>query len=288
MCPIQFCTLILIEWGSFRGPAPLQHILLNGQKTTGITLQSLDEKSFDHGIILAQTEQPGLPIPSPRQCTYSELLEFVTPKAAEMLVQGIKDRVFVPPLVDVGWYKPDDMKHAPKITPEDRRIDWIHWSSEMIDRRNRALGRLWSNIWVSNQKSKRFIFEDFEVVPRPEVMDAYLKSFCGVEQEQNFSQLVHFIVYSAREGQRRPQAYVDDGDTVIIATRCGKAVRVKEITVEGQSKGPASKVMQSIREEDDWRVLKKHGMRLPAVEQAREVRLDQPATTFCPRNKIPI
>lgn len=70
------------------------------------------------------------------------------PKAAEMLVQGIRDRTFVHPLQDVGWHKNDrqltELRHAPKITTEDRHIDWEKWTAEEILRRHRVIGPLWN------------------------------------------------------------------------------------------------------------------------------------------------
>ena len=241
---------------SFRGPAPLQHMLLAGEKVAGVTLQTLDEKSFDHGVILAQTQYPGLHIPSPDHCTYSDLLEFITPKAAELLVRGIKDRLFVPPLVDVGWLIPTPLIHAPKITPSDRQVDWLFWDSVTIDRCHRSLGRLWSNIWINSGIARRFVFEDFEIVPRPEAMLIYQKTMDAGIGEEDVDHSVHFMIYSTRDStERRPRAYVNDGDAIIIATRNGTAVRVKEITVDGETKKSASKVMQGTRVgASTWRV----------------------------------
>jgi methionyl-tRNA formyltransferase len=234
-------------------------MLLVGEKVTGITLQTLDERSFDHGVILAQTEHPGLRIPSPDICTYSDLLEFITPKAAELLVEGIKDRVFVPPLVEVGWPKPIHVMHAPKITPNDRQIDWLFWNASTIDRRHRALGRLWSTIWVNTETAKRFVFEDFEIVPRPEAMLMYQKILDS--GKENVDHTVPLMIYSTcGTTERRPRAYVNDGDAIIIATRNGTAVRVKEITVEGETRRTASKVMQGIQEDfRAWRVSRESG-----------------------------
>ncbi len=77
-----------------------------------------------------------------------QLEALVTPKAAEMLTQGIRDHIFVPPLQDVGWHKGDrqstELRHAPKITTEDRHIDWEKWTAENILRRHQVIGPLWN------------------------------------------------------------------------------------------------------------------------------------------------
>ncbi|KAF3058154.1 Methionyl-tRNA formyltransferase, mitochondrial [Daldinia childiae] len=54
-----------------RGPAPLQHALLAGHTHTGISLQTLDDRAFDHGLILART--PPLPIPPDTNYAFTRL-----------------------------------------------------------------------------------------------------------------------------------------------------------------------------------------------------------------------
>ena len=97
---------------------------------------------FDHGTILSQTPAPGIPILE--DSTPRDLIETLGPVGAELLCQGIDDGLFIDP-VDA---RPDsqelgDLDHAPKITPEDRHIDWETWTVEEILHRDRILGRLW-------------------------------------------------------------------------------------------------------------------------------------------------
>jgi len=279
-------------------------MIMSGSKVTGVTLQTLDEKSFDHGIVLAQTPKNGLPIPKGYECTYSDLLEFITPKAAEILVQGIRDRIFLPPLSDAGWYTPKYLQHAPKITPADRQIDWREWRAIHIERRYRALDRLWNNIYIEIDKFQRCIFEDIEVVPTPHVILDWLENVHanssgdiqedygklpegqkkeeglleeegeeeqgllergGGEGEEYENGPVRFIVYKSPQDEPRPQLYINDGDAIIIAARGGESIRVKQMTIEGQSKKAASKVMQSIEERNIWQ-LKREGVKGLKVE----------------------
>lgn len=160
---------------SFRGPAPIQHQIMARETHTGVTLQTLDEKSFDHGLILAQTKAPGLLIPKEGKCNYEELLEMLSQHASEILVNGLRDRLFVPPLKDVGHYRccPADLKHAPKITSADREIKWDVWdaettpsieSAETVDAQYRAVGRLWSTVQMSTGP-RRIIFDDISSAP---------------------------------------------------------------------------------------------------------------------------
>ncbi|KAK4958663.1 Methionyl-tRNA formyltransferase [Elasticomyces elasticus] len=87
-----------------RGPAPLQWTLLHRMTHTGVTLQTLHPQHFDQGTILAQTPWPGEEIPEAARESNAALLEWIAPKAADMLLQGIYNKVFVSPVKDVGWY----------------------------------------------------------------------------------------------------------------------------------------------------------------------------------------
>jgi methionyl-tRNA formyltransferase len=217
---------------SFRGPAPLQHTLIARHSKTGVTLQTLDEKSFDHGIILAQTPSPGHTIPRKESCTYNDLLRFIKPKAAEMLVSGLRRRAFVPPLVDVGEYDVKDPKNAPKITKEDMRIKLRHWpNADAVYARHRALGRLWSTVQFGGSIVKRVIFEDFEIMPASAIpKDAYI--WVPADELNPVRQEV--VSRWDKRGSKEDDA---------IYIRCGnQALRVREITIEGEKKKAASRM----------------------------------------------
>lgn len=147
---------------SFRGPAPLHHTLLSGETNIGISLQTLHPYHFDQGEILAQTEFPGFE----HLCsTVPQLLAVVAPKGAEMLVKGLKDRVYVPPTQHVASPQVEDggrpPRHAPKITPENRHIDWDTWTADRILRTHRVLGPLWNTtqtLLAGQTREKRIIW----------------------------------------------------------------------------------------------------------------------------------
>jgi len=111
---------------------------------------------FDHGVVLAQT--PGIAIGE--GATPEDLLGVLGPIGAELLVRGVEEGVFVPPLRDVSGggggesetadARISELAHAPKISPADREIDWASWTAEEILLRDRALGgRLWDGgLWA--------------------------------------------------------------------------------------------------------------------------------------------
>jgi methionyl-tRNA formyltransferase len=253
---------------------------MEGLRTTGVTLQTLDEKSFDQGTILAQTPQNGLNIPKPHSITYQELHDFITPKAAQMLVQGIRDKVFVPPLQSVGWYDRKTLIPAPKITAADRQIDWAKMAPAIIDRNHRALGRLWNHIYTYPPTTKRVVFEDMEMVPTPPVLAEFIKKHSWkhlkeAPEAQNLASEIKFMVYAKGEDDRAPQFYVDDGDAIIISSLINRemSTRVKEVTVEGESKKAASKAMQLMNGRGKWHLTKgsgRHiGVQLPGTQGVR-------------------
>lgn len=141
---IYVCSLLNIS--SFRGAAPIHHTLLRGEKNTGVTLQTMHPTEFDKGIILAQTEYPGFE----HSCnTVPELRAAVAPKGAEILLQGLRDRVYVPPLKDLslGLSKISGRlsRYAPKITRDDLHINWDTWTAERILWTQRLMiGTLWN------------------------------------------------------------------------------------------------------------------------------------------------
>lgn len=142
-------------------------------------MQTLHPKLLDHGKILAQTSP--IDIPNPETCTVSELGDFLAPKGAELLIQGIRDRLFMlsddkdDPAEDT--HNQDQHTWAPKIRREDSHINWHSWTGEEILRRQRVLGPLWNMASVHGQHTcvddatslKRIIMQGISVESSPEV-----------------------------------------------------------------------------------------------------------------------
>ncbi|KAL4808523.1 formyl transferase [Aspergillus unguis] len=210
----------------FRGPAPLHHTLLAGRTKTGVSLQTLHLEHFDHGTILAQTPAPGFEIPNPNSCTVPELLNVVSAKGADILVDGIRKGLFVPPVEDAGWNSPEqkDLIHATKIKPEDRHIDWATWTWTDISRRNRVLGPLWSKSLVFGEPSNGIpTFEQKRVI------------LSGLEEVQPMKGSQSFALVPGLpfiDGEHTVKA--DSGKGVYVFTQDGKLIRIHEMKVEGR------------------------------------------------------
>lgn len=212
---------------SFRGPAPLHHTLLAGESTTGVSLQTLHPKHFDHGTILSQTPAPGFEIPSPNTCTVPELLNIVAPKGAQLLVEGINNGLFVPPVQNAGWRSSegsDALVHAAKIKPEDRHIDWANWSLLEINRRSRVIGPLWSRALASTTgvdgslsfQQKRVILTETKEVEPPKGCESL-----AVVPGLPFANCSHPV------GPKK-------GRALHVFTRDGKVLRINQMKVEGE------------------------------------------------------
>jgi methionyl-tRNA formyltransferase len=212
---------------SFRGPAPLHHTLLAGRTKTGVTLQTLHHKSFDHGTILAQSPAPGFDIPNPESCTVPELTSLVSGKGAQLLFDGIQNGLFVPPLQDAGCLSEKDTQnliHAAKIQPEDRHVDWANWDLVNFNRRNRVLGNLWSKALVASKpgdgpisfQRKRVILTDVEEVDPPKGSETF-----AIVPGLPFTNATHPV-----EPKKNRTLYV--------FTKDGKALRINHLKVEGE------------------------------------------------------
>jgi len=112
----------------YRGAAPVQWAVLNGEAETGVTIIELNER-MDEGDILAQARAPIWP-----RETAGELERRLADLGADLLLQTLESVDAIPRL-------PQDHGRAslaPKIQKEDGRIGWSK-NAESIDRKVRAL-----------------------------------------------------------------------------------------------------------------------------------------------------
>ncbi|RUS33623.1 formyl transferase [Jimgerdemannia flammicorona] len=119
----------------YRGAAPMQHTIMNGDVKTGVTVQELDEKVFDAGKILLQEEWK---IPTDKPIMFDSLAGTLGLKGATLLVKT---------LCNYDIYKENattqvttQVTHAPKITKDMAFIDFETMPAETIERLHRAIG----------------------------------------------------------------------------------------------------------------------------------------------------
>jgi methionyl-tRNA formyltransferase len=117
---------LLPRW---RGAAPVQHALMAGDKVTGVTIIRI-VKEMDAGPVLAQVEEP-----IAADDTYGSLAERLAKVGAALLAETIKglEKGTVAPREQTG-----EVTYAPKLTADDRRIDWSR-PAEELERQVRGL-----------------------------------------------------------------------------------------------------------------------------------------------------
>lgn len=114
----------------YRGAAPIQWAVLNGDKTTGVTIMYLDE-GMDSGDIIIQKEV----VIDPDETT-GELWTRLSKLGAEMLVSVIKDIVNGQV---TRTKQPDNYTLAPMLKKEMAKIDWANQSAIEIKNLVRGL-----------------------------------------------------------------------------------------------------------------------------------------------------
>ena len=105
----------------YRGAAPINWAIINGEKETGVTTFQLQHE-IDTGHILAQTR---LPIGEAE--TAGELHDKMKEAGAQLLVktvQGIMEGSLKPTPQNALLQNENEIKHAPKIHTDTCRIDW--------------------------------------------------------------------------------------------------------------------------------------------------------------------
>ena len=128
----------------YRGAAPMQRCLMNGEKETGITIMDM-VLEMDAGDIL---EQDKLTIPE--EMTLGELEEKLWHLACPLLLKTLQK-------IEKGTLKkipqdPSQVTFAPKITPQEEEIDWM---KSAVDLHNlmRALSA-WCQIKIGSETKR--------------------------------------------------------------------------------------------------------------------------------------
>ena len=192
----------------YRGAAPIQRTLLNHDAETGITIQTLDTKRFDHGTILMQSSPP---LMIPPRTSYHSLHETLAARGAEMLVETLRRRLFVSPRLAVqSTY---EASLAPKITKEDCHVDWAAWSADELGLRAEVLGEVWTELGYETDRPD---------VPRKRVI---LYGISTLDWTPELDIAVGCFRYVKRGHE----------EVMVLKCRDGGWVRVGTVKVEGKS-----------------------------------------------------
>lgn len=116
----------------YSGASPLQYALMNDDKTTGVTVQTLHPTEFDHGAIVAQTEE----IPISENETIDTLTGKLGKVGAELLVDVVKTESFKAPKFKSKY----DYSYAGKISKDQRIVKWEELTARQVIKLQSALG----------------------------------------------------------------------------------------------------------------------------------------------------
>lgn len=131
----------------YRGPAPIQWAILNGDKKTGVTIMYLNEK-MDAGDIIIQKE-----VEIGDDETTGELWNRLSKIGAELLIESIKN---IENGTAVRTVQPEEFTLAPMLTKDMSKIDWKLKTSADIKNLVRGLNPIMGAFSFLNGKKIKF------------------------------------------------------------------------------------------------------------------------------------
>jgi len=134
----------------YRGPAPVQYTILNGDKEAWITYYLINER-VDAGQILAQTSLP-LDLTENTETLYQKLIKKSSLEIVDIIDDYLSDRV-------QPCQQADEASYTQKLKTENCQIDWTK-SPEQIERLIRAAfpePGAWSLVQIPSRKRLRII-----------------------------------------------------------------------------------------------------------------------------------
>lgn len=116
----------------YRGPTPIQNVILNNEAQTGITLFLLDEK-IDHGPIIAKSKFQILN----SRITYEALNEKLAEIGGDLLIETLPK--FLKGEITPQPQNENEATYTRKFTTEDGYVDLVKDDPLIIERKIRAL-----------------------------------------------------------------------------------------------------------------------------------------------------
>jgi len=133
----------------YRGASPIQSVLINGEKETGVTIMMMDEK-MDHGDILRQQK-----IVIDPEDVYETLNQKLLAIAPNLLIETVKDYIN-------GKISPQTQNHematfCREFTRDDGKIDWEKTATQIYNL-YRGLTP-WPGIWTEWKEKRLKLLE---------------------------------------------------------------------------------------------------------------------------------
>ena len=110
----------------YRGAAPINWAIINGEKQTGMTTFLLNEKTDEGEILLQETIEIG------EETTAGDLHDEMMMKAFPLIEKTI-EKLLMPNLQTIPQIQTDNLKPAPKIFKETTAINWNEEGEKIIN-----------------------------------------------------------------------------------------------------------------------------------------------------------
>ncbi|EPE05977.1 methionyl-trna formyltransferase [Ophiostoma piceae UAMH 11346] len=239
------------------GASPIEHAILLGRQSTGVTVQTLHEKTFDGGRrLLAAPSSDSVSCVSidtevftvDRRTTAKKLRERLAPVGARLLVEVIQRGLFLP-LPRTGADEQEASSEgapAPKLSKADREIQFTstYTTATAVDRQMRALGPVWTHVVGMKKKKqvrKRLILEEMELAALP-LLD---KAMENTDTEMDTLTFQH-------GGRDVVLPVVVDGTDLLLplggpegTDNNPNALRLRQVKIEGFQTSPAATALGS-------------------------------------------
>lgn len=138
----------------YRGAAPINHAIINGEKESGVTTFFLKQEIDTGDIILSDS------VPIADDETAGELHDKLMVVGANLLVKTLR-AIEANNIIEQPQPQNDDLKHAPKIFKEDCKIDWNN-QAQTIHNLIRGLSPYPTAFTVLNEKNLKVFKAEIE------------------------------------------------------------------------------------------------------------------------------
>ena len=193
---------------NYRGAAPINHAILNGEKSSGVTTFLLQHE-IDTGNILFFTE-----VPITETDNAGDLHDKLMVAGAELLIKTVNaiKEGNVNPIPQDELSSNKELKHAPKIFKEDCLIDWARNTEEVFNQ-IRGLSPYPAAFTYLDEKVLKIYSAEKEVIGHSE----------------------------------EPGSYVSDGKTNIKFATADGFINLSEIQIEGKKRMAVTDFLRGYR-----------------------------------------
>lgn len=236
-----------------KGSAPIQHAILYGYRTTGVSVQTLHPSKLDQGKVLFQTF---FDIPQHSTIRYPELHDHLAGIGAKALVQAIRERRYLDTdALPVQKYH-GQLRVAHKYTTASQHINFRRMTSVEILRMDRAFGKVWFDVVGDTQHGDT---TQLRFVLKSGIFGATLDDTPDWMLEQ-VDDGVPFIMLKTATKAAAPVVYVRCAD--------GKYLRLGAMVLSGYNPGDAADLAQKAGLLDSDNVIEHEGIRIQPFRKA--------------------